>query len=96
MITASAGVPWDNGHTAGRGQGCGLAQHKILTKVPSHEIVNSDLVVEVRADDERLGELLVSRGTIDWRPARSQFVYKLAWHRFDELMQQHGRKQRKP
>jgi len=73
-----------------------LAQHKILTRVPSHEIVNSDLVVEVRADDERLGELLVSRGTIDWRPARSQYVYKLAWDQFDRLMREGGRRQRKP
>ena len=61
MIRARGRAPWDNGRTTRRTQGHGLAQHKILTRVPSHEIVNSDLVVEVRADDGSL--LILDAGT---------------------------------
>ena len=38
-----------------------MAEHRILTRVPSHEVINADLVVEVRRDGELLGELLVSQ-----------------------------------
>ncbi len=73
-----------------------MAEHRITSRVPSHEVVNTDLVIEVRANDELLGELLASRGSIDWRPGRSQFVYRLGWEQFDDLMRAKARKVRKP
>jgi hypothetical protein len=72
-----------------------MAEHRILTRVPSHEVINADLVVEVRHDGELLGELLVSRGTIDWRPKGHRQVFELEWEQFDDLMRERGRKRSK-
>jgi hypothetical protein len=71
-----------------------VPEHRIITRVHSHETVNTDLAIKVRADDQLLGELLVSRGSIDWRPRGHQYVYQLSCERFDQLMQDHGRARR--
>ena len=40
-----------------------MAEHRILTRVPSHEVINADLVVEVRHDgDEHLCKVLQELG----------------------------------
>jgi len=72
-----------------------MAEHRILTRVPSHEVVNADLVIEVRQDGELLGELLVSRGSVDWRPRAHRQVFEVEWQAFDALMREHGRKRQK-
>lgn len=48
--------------------------------------------VNVWSDEELLGELRVSRGTIDWRPGRHSQPLIMDWERFDELMREHGRR----
>jgi hypothetical protein len=68
-----------------------MPSHKVSLHFPRPlEIVNSDAVVEVRSDDERLGELRFSRGSVDWRPTRAQTSYLLEWEEFDELMRREG------
>ena len=42
--------------------------HRVELSLPSTDIESSDVVVSVWSDNEMLGELRVSRGTIDWRP----------------------------
>jgi hypothetical protein len=69
-----------------------MAQHRIMTRVPRHEIANADLAVKVRADDQLLGELLISRGSVDWRPTNHSYVFRLGWERLDELMRENGRR----
>jgi hypothetical protein len=68
-----------------------MAEHRITTRVPSHEIANADLSVKVRSDDQLLGELLISRGSVDWRPRNRHRVFRLRWEQFDSLMQERGR-----
>jgi hypothetical protein len=72
-----------------------MPEHRIITRVHSHETVNTDLAIKVRADDQLLGELLVSRGTVDWRPRGNQYVFKLSWEEFDRLMREHGRERKR-
>lgn len=68
-----------------------MAEHRIFVN-PSRalEVVNSDLVVEVQADGEKLGELRISRGSIDWVPRNHQYGTELTWERFDRLMAEHA------
>ncbi len=65
-----------------------MARHDIDVKVP-HEIWvgNKDLEVVVFADGKVFGRLHVSRGTVDWIPAKKRSSYKLRWVDFDKVMQ---------
>ncbi len=54
------------------------------------EVVNSDLIIEVQADNEKFGELRISRGTIDWVPRHHQYGTKLTWELFDRVMADHA------
>jgi hypothetical protein len=69
-----------------------MSTHRI-TVHPSHPLVveSADLVIEVYSDEVKLGELRVSRGSIDWAPRSHAHPRRLEWERFDELMREHGR-----
>ena len=49
--------------------------------------MNSDYRFEVFSGSEKLGEVRISKGTIDWRPRNARHVMRLTWERFDALMQ---------
>lgn len=70
-----------------------MATHRI-TVHPSKPLAvdSADLVIEVASDDLKLGELRVSRGSIDWVPRAHASARSLEWEEFDQLMQEHGRR----
>jgi hypothetical protein len=64
-----------------------MPKHEIDASFPAHRVVNADLSVVVKGDGKTLGELLISRGSIDWRPARRQYGVSLPWESFARLME---------
>lgn len=68
-----------------------MATHSISVQ-PSRplEVVNADLVIEVRSDEDKLGELRVSKGSIDWAPSHARTAISLTWEQFDRLMRDAG------
>ena len=56
-----------------------------LDRVQPH--VNADARFLIYSDDEKLGELRVSKGTVDWWPARRRQAISMSWERFDRVMQ---------
>lgn len=68
-----------------------MATHSIRVH-PSRpfEVVNADLIVEIIADDQKFGQLQISRGTIDWVPRDKQTPHSLTWEQFDRVMREHG------
>jgi hypothetical protein len=70
-----------------------MATHQI-TVHPSKplDVGSADLVIEISSDDQKLGELRISRGSIDWVPRQHAQARWLAWEQFDALMQEHGRR----
>ena len=68
-----------------------MPTHQINLKIPKAiEVVNKDIEVVVYEDDKRLGTLRISKGSIDWTPAKGQARH-MRWSAFAELM-----KPRKP
>ena len=64
-----------------------MATHRIHVHPSAPlEAVNADLVIDVSSDDQKLGELRISRGTIDWAPRASKIPISLSWEAFDRLM----------
>ena len=60
--------------------------------MPATDIQNADVVINVWSDEELLGELRVSRGTIDWRPGHHQARFSMEWERFDDMMRSNARR----
>jgi hypothetical protein len=73
-----------------------MPAHDVVVSLREQFILNADLAVEIRADGEKLGELLISKGTIDWRPRGNQYVHRLDWEQFDRVMRDNGRRRRLP
>jgi hypothetical protein len=73
-----------------------MATHRVTFTLPERRLGNSDIVFTVHSDDERLGELAVSKGALLWRPANKKLGYVLGWDRFDDLAREFGRRERRP
>jgi hypothetical protein len=69
-----------------------MAVHRVELALPPTDILNTDVTVSVWSDDELLGDVRISRGTVDWRPAHHQSVWTMEWERFDEVMRLNGRR----
>jgi hypothetical protein len=71
-----------------------MATHEVQLKLNQRITVeNVDATFPIWSDDKRLGRLRVSKGSVDWQPARGQMVYRLSWEKFSDLMVDYGRKQ---
>ena len=46
-------------------------RHDIEIEIPPKVVLNSDVRFVVRSDGEKLGELLVSKGSVAWIPGHS-------------------------
>ena len=56
-----------------------MPSHDVEMSIPTTKVVlHADVVFEIRSDDEKLGELRVSKGSIDWYPAKAKIPVKLA------------------
>jgi hypothetical protein len=68
-----------------------MAEHRI-TVHPSRpfEVLSADLVVEVYSDEAKLGELRISRGSIDWVARSHHRPVSLPWETFARLMAEHA------
>ena len=70
-----------------------MAKHRVKLKLNQGiEIENVDASFPVWSDEEFLGRLRVSTGSVDWQPAHGQMVYRLSWEKFAEMMVDLGRK----
>jgi hypothetical protein len=55
-------------------------------------IGNRDVQFPVAADGKAYGRVQISKGGIDWMPAKKQKAgYWLTWQEFADLMAEHGR-----
>jgi hypothetical protein len=64
-----------------------MPRHEIEASLPAHRIVNTDVTVIVKSNGTKLGELLMSKGSIDWRPSKHQTSFRMSWERFARLME---------
>ena len=63
-----------------------MPHHDIEMEIPPKMVLNSDVRFIVHSDDKKLGELLVSKGSIAWIPGHSPQSIHVQWERFDEVM----------
>jgi hypothetical protein len=66
-----------------------MARHDIEMEIPPKVVLNSDVRFVVRSDGVKLGELLVSKGSVAWVPGHSPQAIHVRWEQFDALMREH-------
>lgn len=64
-----------------------MPSHKIEVSQPSKTVLHSDISFSVLSDGALLGELRISKGSIDWRPANRRSAIRMKWERFAQLME---------
>lgn len=65
--------------------------HKVTMKQPREQILNKDVVFIVREGAKKLGELHVSKGSIEWKPSNGRFKRRMRWSKFALFMENEGR-----
>jgi hypothetical protein len=64
-----------------------MARHHVEIVQPPKRVLNSDFTFVVYSDGVKLGELLVSKGSVDWWPANRRTGIKKTWEAFARLME---------
>lgn len=70
-----------------------MPKHDVSVAIPQKLVLSKDVEFEVKSDGVLLGNLLVSKGNLEWRPAKnSVHKHRLTWEQFDSLMRESGKK----
>ncbi len=64
-----------------------VPEHRVEIVQPPKQVINSDFTFFVYSDDVKLGELRISKGTVDWRPGRGKNIVRKSWEQFARLME---------
>lgn len=65
-----------------------MPKHKVTMRQPKEIVMNSDVEFVVRENGRKLGELHVSKGSIEWLPSNGRYKRRMRWSKFAELMSQ--------
>jgi hypothetical protein len=69
-----------------------MPKHEIDLEVPQVvNVLHKDVKLRVWEDDELLGTLRISKGSIDWIPKKKHYARRLSWAKFDALMEEFGK-----
>jgi len=61
--------------------------HEVLFKYPKGRIIgNSDIEFEIKDDNELLGTLKVSRGSVKWVEKGKKKEHEISWEQFSNYM----------
>lgn len=64
--------------------------HKVFMLEPKHEVTNTDVTFVIMKGNKKLGELKVSKGSLDWYTGNGRTKYQISWKHFDEIMTKGG------
>ncbi len=63
-----------------------MPKHSLKLSLPSTEIANSDVTLDVFQDGKKYGTITMSRGGIDWYPKNVSTPISMNWASFDKVM----------
>lgn len=63
-----------------------MPEHDVQITIPAKLLKNTDATVEVWSDGEKLGELKISKGTVDWRGGNRKSWKRIRWEKFAEAL----------
>jgi hypothetical protein len=63
-----------------------MPEHDVRMSFPDKPLKNVDATIAVWSDGKKLGEMRISRGSLDWRSAYKKTAKSIAWERVAELL----------
>jgi hypothetical protein len=71
-----------------------MAKHNVYFQLPTREISKVDAHFYIYKDEEKLGQITISRGGLDYYPFKRKYPITISWTQFDVLMKnfEKGRK----
>lgn len=69
-----------------------MAKHNIHVNLPWTELGNSDVLLAVYENGEKLGTITISKGAIEWYPNKAKYPYKIGWKKFDKMIKEYFNK----
>jgi hypothetical protein len=67
-----------------------MATHDVTVDLPTRFVLHSDVTFVVWSDDAKLGELQVSKGSIDWLPGNGRTRHRVRWEKFKRAHEERG------
>ena len=61
--------------------------HSVEVELPVKQVINRDVTFIIRSDDSKVGELRISKGGVDWYPARAKSPVTKTWKQFARLFE---------
>jgi hypothetical protein len=65
-----------------------MASHKLIMRQPNQTEVSSDIEFIIKENGRKIGELHVSKGSIEWLPSNGRYKRRMRWSKFAEIMAQ--------
>jgi hypothetical protein len=68
-----------------------VPKHHIEISLPTKPIKNVDTEIVVKSGRKKLGEMRISRGSLDWLPAGAQKPRRVSWENLARLLENPSR-----
>ncbi len=67
-------------------------KHTVRARVQIHDLTKAgtSMELDVYADEEKIGTVVIGRGSLTWRGGRRQREKRLTWSQFAEMMDRHA------
>jgi hypothetical protein len=66
-----------------------MAKHTLFFELPEVELGKTDAKFRIKKDGKLFGTITISKGDLEWYPARAKSPYKLSWAAFDKIIKAH-------
>lgn len=63
-----------------------MAKHNVYFELPTRELGKVDAKFFIYENGDKLGEITISKGAIEYYPANKQIPIKMGWGKFAKLM----------
>lgn len=70
-------------------------KHDVKFSVPERELGKADIEFKIRKSGQKFGTLKISKGSIVWIPKDMTYGYKMGWDKFDEIMQNQKKREKR-
>jgi len=62
-----------------------MGKHRVNFNVPDRPLAHADVIFTVYEDDDKFGELRISKGSVEWFPANKVRGHRMTWKQLDRL-----------
>jgi hypothetical protein len=66
-----------------------MAKHNVYINLPRRELGKVDAQFDIYQDDEKLGTITISKGSLEWYPKNSKKPYKIGWSNFAKMIKEY-------